>query len=113
MDLVEKGQDPLVEGSHFWNLYDPDGSHPTIQGSYLAALVIYATATGKDPRNLTYKPGNLDENDAMRLRNVAFATLEDEKTYKPTQSPTLAPTESRVDKECRLSLSMFSRVGCK
>jgi hypothetical protein len=32
---------PIVE------LYDRDGSHPTLAGSYLAALIIYATITGR------------------------------------------------------------------
>ena len=33
-------------------LYGPDGFHPSAQGSYLAAIVIYAGLTGELPRNL-------------------------------------------------------------
>jgi lysophospholipase L1-like esterase len=41
-------------------LYGPDGFHPTLAGSYLAALTIYAGLTGRSPVGL---PGQL------RLRN--------------------------------------------
>ena len=33
-------------------LYSPDGLHPSIEGSYLAALVIYATIAGRSPVGL-------------------------------------------------------------
>ena len=35
---------------HSLDLHIYDGSHPTAAGSYLAAAVIYATITGRDPR---------------------------------------------------------------
>jgi len=33
-------------------LYDPDGLHPSVTGSYLSALVIYSTITGRSPVGL-------------------------------------------------------------
>jgi len=33
-------------------LYGPDGFHPSLAGSYLAALVIFQRLTGRDPRGL-------------------------------------------------------------
>ena len=37
-------------------LYKPDGSHPSIQGSYLAALVLYQTLTGESVEKASYSP---------------------------------------------------------
>jgi hypothetical protein len=34
-------------------LHDGDGSHPSLEGSYLAALVIAATITGESPQDMT------------------------------------------------------------
>jgi hypothetical protein len=34
-------------------LHDADGSHPSLEGSYLAALVIAATITGESPQDMT------------------------------------------------------------
>ena len=38
--------DPALE------LYDPDRFHPSLRGTYLAALVMYEQLSGKDPREL-------------------------------------------------------------
>jgi hypothetical protein len=43
-------------------LYGPDGFHPTVMGSYLAALTIYAGLTGASPTGLPAR---------LRLRNGA------------------------------------------
>ena len=68
------GADPTAEGSAFDALYEPDGSHPSAQGAYLAASVILATITGQDPRSFT-DPSALDP--SMSLRNAASTALHD------------------------------------
>jgi len=52
IDQELEGQEvnPSVRGNRFWDLYRGDGRHPSTFGTYLAASVIYATITGKDPR---------------------------------------------------------------
>ena len=52
-------------------LYRADGAHPTLQGSYLAACVLYRAITGLDPRGTTYTPYGMSEDEAQVLR--AFA----------------------------------------
>lgn len=39
------------------NLFDPDGSHPSLQGSYAGALTFYSILFRKDPNEVTYNPG--------------------------------------------------------
>ena len=47
-------------------LYSADGLHPTVEGSYLAALVMYATLYGKSPVGLP---------SSLRLRSGALLAL--------------------------------------
>merc|ERR1712048_257016 len=39
-------------GSLFFRLYDPDGSHPSAMGTYLAACVLYSTISGASASGL-------------------------------------------------------------
>lgn len=68
--------DPTREGTAFDALYDADGSHPSAQGAYLAATVILATISGRDPRTFA-DPSDLDAITAQRLREAAHAALSD------------------------------------
>lgn len=65
-------------------LHSPDGSHPNVKGTYLAACVIYATLTGRSPVGL---PGTLkakgdrlicqlSDSDARWLQQVAFDSVQ-------------------------------------
>lgn len=47
------------------SLYSPDGIHPTVAGSYLAALVIYGVLSGQSPEGLS---GVLTFKDGRRAR---------------------------------------------
>lgn len=40
-------------------LYDSDGGHPNIAGTYLTTAVFYATLFGRSPEGLTYLPAEL------------------------------------------------------
>lgn len=69
------------------SLYQPDGSHPTPAGSFLAACVLYGTLTGQDPRNTHFRPDNVSTKDARVARNLAAAAL---RPVRVTARPTLA-----------------------
>lgn len=71
---------PLAPVSEAWDavrrqhpeiaLHDPDGSHPSLAGSYLAACVFFAGVFGESPSVLPTVPG-LDEKTASILRSTA------------------------------------------
>jgi hypothetical protein len=59
-------------------LYDPDGLHPSREGSYLAAVVLLARLRGTDPRTLPPSiPGSpLGEPQVRALQRAAVVALE-------------------------------------
>lgn len=59
---------------HGLPLHGPDGSHPTVAGSYLAAAVIAATITGVDPTEFSWT-GSLDDVTARTLLESAERAL--------------------------------------
>lgn len=71
---VAAGRDPLAPGGAFVQLYEGDGSHPTVAGTFLAACTIYATITGRTPIGLP-GPEGLSAEDAARLEAVADAVV--------------------------------------
>jgi hypothetical protein len=52
-------------------LYDPDGSHPSLAGSYLAACVLYRALTGVAVSDAAPVPAGLAPGDAALLRAVS------------------------------------------
>lgn len=56
------------------NLYQPDGSHPSPAGAYLAACVFYTTVYGESPEGLPATKG-VDEKTAKALRSATAASL--------------------------------------
>lgn len=48
------------------------GFQPTIQGSYLTALMLYRFLGGGDPRDVPYVPAGLPDTDATVLRSAAL-----------------------------------------
>ena len=70
-DTLAAGADPLDPEGLFWNLYTGDGSHPSVTGSYLAALVVFATVTGADPTETLWVPDSVTAEEAAALRSVA------------------------------------------
>jgi hypothetical protein len=61
-------QDPDLD------LWQADGSHPSQEGTYLAACVFYATLFQESPVGLSYR-ADLSEDMATRLQTVAFDTV--------------------------------------
>lgn len=54
---------------------ETDGNHPSLHGSYLAALVIYTHLSGRSVEDVRYVPDGLPENDAALLRELAAKAL--------------------------------------
>jgi hypothetical protein len=53
------------------NLYSEDGSHPSSEGSYLAACVLFSTLTGELSAGLPFQPSATDANgEAISLMRV-------------------------------------------
>lgn len=50
---------------------DSDGNHPSLHGSYLTALLIYAHLSGADPELASYAPATMPDDEARAIR--AFA----------------------------------------
>jgi len=59
------------------NLYDPDGSHPSVEGTYLTACVFYCTLFQESCMDGTFN-SSLPAETAAILRNIASATVLDE-----------------------------------
>ena len=74
--VLQTGQDPTADGTDFFNLYDSDGKHPSVEGSYLVACVLYATLSGRDPRRLAYKPKEMSTERKEALQEIASATMD-------------------------------------
>lgn len=55
------------------DLYDPDGSHPSLRGSYLAASVFFAALFRSSPVGLSY-PRGLSPSAAKYIQSVAAST---------------------------------------
>ncbi|HVX12158.1 MAG TPA: hypothetical protein VHC22_13335 [Pirellulales bacterium] len=56
-------------------LYEPDGTHQSMAGSYLAALVFYKMLTHRDVTRTTFLPAGVSETDADTLRTVVSQPL--------------------------------------
>ncbi len=54
------------------NLYDPDGSHPSKKGTFLAALLFHKMLVSKTLGDITYYPKYLNANE----RKAIFATID-------------------------------------
>jgi hypothetical protein len=69
-------------------VWGPDGSHPTLAGSFLAACVLYGSITGEDPRASTYVPLTMPADHAQRIKAIAADTL-----AIPVPEPAAEPAE--------------------
>lgn len=62
------------------SLFQPDGSHPTAEGSYLTAAVMAGTILGVD-LNLVEEDGGLDASVAASLRGIAQRVVDGERPW--------------------------------
>lgn len=57
------------------DLFRSDGAHPSPNGTFLAASVIYATIAHDDPRRSPWRPHRMSRQLAAELRDVAFLSV--------------------------------------
>jgi len=55
-------------------LFQSDGSHPTVYGTYLVACVFHASLTGHSPAGIAVRPDGVSDVDAAALQDVAEET---------------------------------------
>lgn len=72
-------------------LYQTDGSHPSVAGTYAAACTFYAVLFRKDPTTATYLAG-LPATDAAQIKAAAKTVAFDSLTYWRVLTPTASPT---------------------
>lgn len=60
-------------------LYDPDGSHPSVRGSYLVSCVFYGVLTGRPSVGLPYSPGEIGAEARVYLQVMADRAVESAK----------------------------------
>lgn len=70
-DTEANGQTPTASGTRFHALYDGDGSHPSLAGSYLAAATIAVAYSGRPVVDIGYVPNGLNADEARYYREVA------------------------------------------
>jgi uncharacterized protein DUF4886 len=66
---VGKAWEMLLAERPSFSLYE-DGNHPTVHGSYLAALMFYGNFCGRDCSEVSYVPAGISAKDAVMIRNV-------------------------------------------
>jgi hypothetical protein len=59
------------------DMFAGDREHPSIYGTYLATLVVYATVFKESPENLTYRPPDVSSDTATFLRRIAWQTVQE------------------------------------
>ena len=64
------GRDPLDSASLFYRLYASDGSHPSLEGSYLAAVTFVCTLRDTAAPPFAFSPAALGAADAARLQTA-------------------------------------------
>jgi hypothetical protein len=57
------------------SLNKSDGVHPSLQGSYVSALTVFACLTGNDDFAATYTPSGLKQNEAARIRKAMASSI--------------------------------------
>jgi len=77
--LEAREAEACEEGSEFDLLFGPDDHHPSLRGTYLAMVVVLATARSLDPRVLADEP-RLGPVVSARLRDFAWAAIESERS---------------------------------
>lgn len=70
-DVEAEGMVPSDPGSAFHALYSGDGSHPSLEGTYLTAAVILGAVTGGEVVDVDWAPGGIPSDRARALRAVA------------------------------------------
>ena len=72
--IADTGVDPSAGSTAFSTLFSSDGSHPSIDGTYLSACVFHAVITGESAVGRAY-PGQISPARALELQETAAATV--------------------------------------
>jgi len=78
------GKDPLDSASLFFRLYAADGSHPSLEGSYLAATTFVCTLGDSAAPPFAFSPSALDVADTARLQAAGCAAA---RSLAPASTP--------------------------
>ena len=110
--IVAEGGTPTNSGNTFYNLYTNDGSHPSLSGSYLAAVVLYATITGNDPVGLSHST-SLSNSLVLELQQAAAATVFNETSYLdyPWQTTNQNPNNASIIQSDFLAWDSIASYG--
>jgi hypothetical protein len=73
-EALAQAQNPF-SGHLFARLYAPDGSHPSVHGTYLSACILYALINGRSPVGLQWAHPGIDASDRLALQQVADLLL--------------------------------------
>lgn len=73
-------------------LYQTDGSHPSLAGSYAAACAFYTMLFGRDPDSIPFDAG-LDQRHACTIRSAAHAVVFDSLWKWKRPVPNVLPIE--------------------
>lgn len=93
------------------NLYQQDGSHPSLEGSYLAACVFYSSLFHKSSLGSSYNPG-IDPSTANILQAVASAVVLDSlSTWKLIHSDSTLQANASYSSIPGASLLSFSATA--
>jgi hypothetical protein len=70
-DLINVGHvwEKVLDTKPDFSLYT-DGNHPSVQGTYLAALMVYLYLSGGEVSDVSYLPSGMSEDDAALIRSV-------------------------------------------
>jgi hypothetical protein len=71
--------------SPFSDLYSGDGSHPSVQGSYFSACVMYAAYTGLSVAELEWAPEGIGVERRDYLQSKADEAVFDDDTFYPSR----------------------------
>ena len=71
IDMANVGEvwERLLGQHPTFSLYE-DGNHPTVHGSYLAALMLYGSLCGGDCGTASYVPAGISDTDAEEIKDV-------------------------------------------
>ncbi|MGZ8312324.1 MAG: hypothetical protein ACXWU1_12500 [Allosphingosinicella sp.] len=74
IDVAQVWEDLLADDLPF-SLYKDDGNHPSLEGSYAAALVVYASLSGRNVADVAYVPWSMNGEHATLLRDRVQESL--------------------------------------
>lgn len=74
-------------------LYQSDGSHPSVAGTYAAACSFYTMFFGRNPEDISYRPDALTAAEAQTIRQAVGTVVYDSLSAWQRRRPALQVTE--------------------